>query len=125
MSWIVQCSGGHYGAAMTIIFKICDRADWADAERAGIYQGSPDDKRDGFIHLSTRDQLRGTLDRHFKGMQGLVLIAFDTGKLANLIWEPSRGGALFPHVYGTLEVSKALWVKDLPQSGELPVELAA
>lgn len=99
---------------MQIVFKICPAADWAAAAVTGLYDGSPVDHRDGFIHLSGESQLRETARRHFAGQSGLVLVAFDAEGLANLKWEPSRGGALFPHVYGPLATGAALWVKDLP-----------
>ena len=99
---------------MSLVFKICPRAAWDDACRTGRYCGSADDARDGFIHLSAQDQVAGTLARHFAGQEGLVLIAFDASNLAGLKWEASRGGALFPHVYGTLPTAAARWVKDLP-----------
>ena len=101
-------------AAMTVIYKICPSAAWNEACAAGTYAGSDDDRRDGFIHLSAAHQLAGTLARHFAGRDGLVLIAFDEEGLAGLRWEPSRGGMLFPHVYGVLSVSRARWVKNLP-----------
>ena len=104
---------------MTHVYKICRRVDWSLAESAGSYRGSADDLRDGFIHLSAANQLEVTLDRHFAGQTGLVLIAFEDSALDGLKWEPSRGGALFPHVYGTLPAAQALWVKDLPLAGAL------
>jgi uncharacterized protein (DUF952 family) len=99
---------------MTLVYKICPRSDWQRAEAAGSYRGSIDDQRDGFIHLSAGPQVEGTLTRHFSGQSDLVLVAFDEQSLAGLRWEASRGGALFPHVYGVLPVAQALWVKDLP-----------
>lgn len=99
---------------MQIVFKICPAADWAAAERSGRYDGSPVDHKDGFIHLSGESQLRETARRHFAGQSGLVLVAFAAEGLASLKWEPSRGGDLFPHVYGALDTGEALWVKDLP-----------
>ena len=89
---------------------------WAQAVEAGSFTGSPDDMRDGFIHLSTAEQVAGTLARHFRGQSGLVLAAFATAALdaAALRWEPSRGGALFPHLYGPLPVSAAMWHIPLP-----------
>lgn len=99
---------------MPTVYKICAKADWQAAELQGDYAGSAGDRRDGFIHLSAGDQLQGTLQRHFAGQAGLVLIAFDAEGLDGLKWEPSRGGALFPHVYGNISPAKAHWVKDLP-----------
>ena len=104
---------------MTQVYKICRMEDWSLAKSAGSYRGSADDLRDGFIHLSAANQVEGTLDRHVAGQTGLVLIAFEDSALDGLKWEPSRGGALFPHVYGTLPAAKALWVKDLPLAGAL------
>lgn len=99
---------------MGILYKICSRAEWDAAMAAGRYEGSAVDHRDGFIHLSAGHQLRETAARHFAGQEGLVLVAFDEAALGDLKWEPSRGGALFPHVYGTIPVVKALWMKPLP-----------
>ncbi len=97
------------------IYKILAEQDWLDAVRAGNYTGSADDARDGFIHLSAADQLAGTAAKHFKGQAGLVLVALDTAKLgSHLRWEPSRGGALFPHLYGPLDVSAAIRVTPAP-----------
>lgn len=87
-----------------LVYKVLARADWLEAKRVGRYTGSPDDARDGFIHLSTGDQLEGTLARHFAGLPDLVLVGFDAARLAEgLRWEPSRDGRLFPHVYGVLD----------------------
>ena len=99
---------------MRFLFKICSRAEWDEAVLAGSYDGSALDRQDGFIHLSGPDQVRETAARHFKGRTGLVLVALPEEKLANLKWEASRGGALFPHVYGGIPVAAAAWVKDLP-----------
>jgi uncharacterized protein (DUF952 family) len=97
-----------------IVYKIATVLDWRQARSTGFYAGSADDIRDGFIHLSSRFQLAGTLEKHFRGKTDLVLIAFEADKLApGLKWEPSRGGALFPHFYGHLSVSDALWERTL------------
>lgn len=96
------------------VYKICPRAAWHEATRLGHLTGSADDLRDGFIHLSTREQLAGTAAKHFRHQPDLVLIALDAGRLGlALRWEPSRGGALFPHLYGRLDVAAALWVRAL------------
>ncbi len=98
-----------------LIFKICDRAEWAGAVAIGSYLGSFDDRRDGFIHLSTAQQLQGTADTHFAGRDNLVLVAFNDDDLSETLrWEASRGGQLFPHVYGTLDTGDARWTKPLP-----------
>lgn len=95
-----------------LVYKIVGMPAWRAAEVAGIYAGSPDDERDGFIHLSTADQVAGTLTRHFTGEGDLALVAFDEAVLGDTLrYEPSRGGALFPHVYGTLDPARARWVR--------------
>jgi uncharacterized protein (DUF952 family) len=95
-----------------LVYKVCAATEWNDAVAAGIYRGSGVDRRDGFIHLSTGAQLETTLRLHFAGQRDLVLIAFDPGTLgATLRWEPSRGGDLFPHLYGELPVALAKWVR--------------
>ncbi len=100
---------------MPTIYKICPAADWEAATRTGIFQGSPVDLRDGYIHLSTAEQIAETAARHFAGQNDLVLVAVDAAVLGDkLKWEPSRGGALFPHLYADLPVNAALWIKPLP-----------
>ena len=87
-------------------FKIVDAADWVEAQPAGAYAGSTVDLADGYIHLSTEAQLAGTAAKHYAGRRGLLLLTVDLGRLGDtVVWEPSRGGALFPHIYGPLPVS--------------------
>jgi uncharacterized protein (DUF952 family) len=86
-----------------LVYKILDAAEWHAARRSGRYDGSADDRRDGFIHLSSAIQAAETARRHFRGRRGLVLLAIDASSLApRLTWEPSRRGELFPHLYGAL-----------------------
>jgi uncharacterized protein (DUF952 family) len=100
---------------LAIIYKICDAALWREAERAGEFAGAPVDLADGYIHFSTADQAAETAARHFAGQQGHVLVAVDAAALgAELRYEPSRGGALFPHLYAKLRLSAVRWVKPLP-----------
>jgi uncharacterized protein (DUF952 family) len=97
-----------------LIYKVCAASEWRDATAAGAYRGSAVDLRDGFIHFSTSAQLAETLRRHFAGQRDLVLVAVDPGTLGpQLRWEPSRGGDLFPHLYGDLPVSLAQRVTPL------------
>lgn len=99
----------------TLIYKIHPADDWAGAEQAGIFHGAPVDLADGYIHFSTGAQTHETASRHFAGQRGLVLIAVETTALgAALVWEPSRGGALFPHLYGPLAMSAVRWIMPLP-----------
>ena len=97
-----------------IIYKICRRDEWSAAERERVFRGSPDDLRDGFIHFSTAEQTPGTFEKYFAGQTGLVLVAVDTRSLGQALkWETSRGGALFPHLYGDLGLDAVLWSRPL------------
>lgn len=101
--------------AARIVYKICSRAAWDQAVARGAYDGSDSDRRDGFIHLSDHVQVRETAAKHFSDQHDLVLVALDEAALGPALrYEPSRGGALFPHYYGALPVSAALWVEALP-----------
>jgi uncharacterized protein (DUF952 family) len=107
-----QQSGGR---CLHTIYKICRAAEWELAERAGTFAGSPVDLRDGYIHFSTAAQVVATAALHFAGVGELKLVAVDADTLGGALrWEPSRGGALFPHLYGKLAVAGVLWVRDLP-----------
>jgi uncharacterized protein (DUF952 family) len=99
----------------TIIYKICDCALWREAQRAGVFRGAPVDVLDGFIHFSAAEQVRETAARHFAGAADLMLVAVAAPALGDALrWEVSRGGDLFPHLYGTLPLSAILWAKPLP-----------
>jgi uncharacterized protein (DUF952 family) len=100
---------------VTRVYKILSHADWRDALAQGRFDGSADDQRDGFIHLSAADQAAGTLARHFPGRTDLLLVAFEAEALGGgLKWEASRGGALFPHLYGSLPTEAALDARAIP-----------
>jgi uncharacterized protein (DUF952 family) len=104
-----------------LIYKIATRKQWDEAEAEGAFLGAPIDLRDGYIHFSTADQMRETAARHFAGQSGLVLAAVDASALGDkLVYEISRGGAQFPHLYAPLDLKHVRWVKDLPMgaSGE-------
>ncbi len=99
---------------MTLIYKILPRAEWDAALEAGTFLGSPIDVQDGFIHFSTGEQWTETLEKHFAGQSDLLLVAVEAEVLGSgLKWEPSRGGALFPHLYGPLATSLALSVEPI------------
>jgi uncharacterized protein (DUF952 family) len=100
---------------VTTIYKICERRLWQAAEADGVFRGSADDGRDGFIHFSAASQLSETAAKHFARQSDLLLIAVDAKRLGlQLKWEPSRGGALFPHLYGSLPLDAVRWVRPLP-----------
>jgi uncharacterized protein (DUF952 family) len=91
-----------------MIYKVLSAEAWSAAQRAGVYEGSPDDLRDGFIHFSTAQQLAETLRKHFAGAPDLVLLYVRPERIdppEALRWEPSRGGALFPHLYAPLSAA--------------------
>jgi uncharacterized protein (DUF952 family) len=98
-----------------LIFKIVAQADWAVAESAGHFDGAGVDRTDGYIHFSTGTQVRETASKHFAGRKDLLLIAVESERLgAALRWEPSRGGALFPHLYRSLARSEVVGISRLP-----------
>ena len=98
-----------------LIFKICTADEWAEAEREGAYTGSGLDRKDGFIHLSSAETVKDTAALYFADQPNLVLVAVDPdGLKAPLKWEKSRGGQLFPHLFGTLNLEEVRWVKPLP-----------
>ena len=89
--------------------KIFTSDQWAQFVADGVFMGAPVDLADGYIHLSAADQLQGTLDKHFAGQVGLVIAEIDLAMLgATVKWEVSRGGALFPHIYGPLPMAAVL-----------------
>jgi uncharacterized protein (DUF952 family) len=99
----------------TLVYKLTTLDDWTQAVVAGTYAGSPDDHRDGFIHLSSRHQVDATAQKYFSHIEGLCIVAFETADLGdNLRFEVSRGGDLFPHYYGQLPSTHALWIKPVP-----------
>ena len=98
-----------------LVYKICPASLWRSAEHAGVFRGSEADYRDGFIHFSTAAQVVETAAKHFAGQADLLLVHIDGGKLGDrLKWEPSRGGALFPHLYGDLDLAAVIRVEPLP-----------
>lgn len=104
---------------MAIIYKICPEELWRAAEAAGVFRGAPVDLADGFIHFSTAAQVAETAAKHFAGQPDLLLVAVDAAALGGrLRYEVSRGGALFPHLYGALPMSAVLWARPMPLDGE-------
>ncbi len=98
-----------------LILKILRRAEWNALRAAGTTLGAPVDLADGYIHFSTAAQVAETAAKYFATESDLVLVACDAGKLGTALkWEPSRGGALFPHLYRPLTLADVVWDKSLP-----------
>jgi uncharacterized protein (DUF952 family) len=103
------------GSKVPVLYKIMSRQEWETAQANGHYEGSAVDRRDGFIHLSASHQVRATAQKHFSGQTDLLLVSVAEDVLGpNLKWETSRGGDLFPHIYGTLPLSAISDVVPLP-----------
>ena len=101
-----------------IVYKIVDGGAWEKARAAGRFDGAPVDLADGYVHLSTAAQVRETAAKHFAGIDGLVLVAFEADALGDALrWEPSRGGDLFPHLYRALDPAEVAWEAPLPWEG--------
>ena len=97
-----------------MIYKITPASAWREAERQGVYRGSADDKRDGFIHFSTASQVAETVRKHYQGQTGLFLVAVDAEALGGALrWERSRNDELFPHLYGELDLGAVTEILDL------------
>jgi uncharacterized protein (DUF952 family) len=100
---------------MTIIYKILSKNAWVAACQVGTFTGAEIDLADGYIHFSAAEQVTETAARYFAGMADLLLVAVESERFgAAMKWEESRGGDLFPHLYGTLPTSDILWAKPLP-----------
>jgi uncharacterized protein (DUF952 family) len=100
---------------VALIYHMCLHQEWEPALKSGTYPGSSQDRADGFIHFSTAEQLPASARRHRMGQEGLVLLAVDPQALGeSLRWEPSRRGALFPHLYGMLPAAAVRSVRDIP-----------
>ena len=98
-----------------MIYKILTQSQWQSFDASGTFAGAPVDLADGFIHFSTAGQAQETADKHFAGRTDLLLAAFKAEALgADLRWEPSRGGQLFPHLYAPLPTDAALWAMPMP-----------
>jgi uncharacterized protein (DUF952 family) len=98
-----------------MIYHMCRADEWAAATKTGTYRGSSQDLADGFIHFSTAAQIVESARKHRAGQDGLLLVAVDADKLGDHVrWEPSRGGDLFPHLYGPLDPAESACVRSLP-----------
>jgi uncharacterized protein (DUF952 family) len=108
----------------SLIYKILSVADWEAAQQARRFDGSADDRRDGFIHFSDSSQVIGTAAKYFSGQSGLVLLTVDPARLPDLRWERSRDDALFPHLYGPLELDAVEGVDRLPDDRDAAAAIA-
>lgn len=98
-----------------LIYKIFRTEEWHDLRKAGSSKGAPIDLADGYVHLSTAAQVAETAAKHFADVDGLFLLALDAETLgSDLKWEPSRGGADFPHLYRDLQIADVIWAQPLP-----------
>jgi len=109
-----------------IVYKVLSVAELRQMQRDGVFHGSPADIADGYIHLSCRSELAATVDKYFRGVDGLMLAAVDLSRLGDAVrWEPSRGGQLFPHIYGRLPVEAVVSVTTLERTPDGAVKLPA
>lgn len=100
---------------MPVIYHLARDVGWRAAERGGSYTGTSEDLADGYLHFSTAEQVAESAAKHRRGERGIVLVAVDADSLGPALrWEPSRVGALFPHLYGVLPLASVLWAKPLP-----------
>jgi uncharacterized protein (DUF952 family) len=107
-----------------IVYKIMSAVELQQMQRDGVFRGSPADIADGYIHLSCGSQLTATLDKHFSGVDGLMLAAVDLSLLGGEVrWEQARGGQLFPHIYGLLPVSAVVSVATVERKADGAVRL--
>ena len=108
---------------MTLVYKLLPAKEWQAAVEAGRFAGSAVDLADGYIHFSTAAQAPETARRYFSGLADVMLVAFDSGTLGEALrWEPSRGGDLFPHLYGLLDPALAIRVRSAPlDEGGTPI----
>jgi uncharacterized protein (DUF952 family) len=107
-----------------IVYKIMSSTEHEQMRRDGVFRGSPADIADGYIHLSCGSQVTETLDKHFSGVEGLVLAAVDLARLGDTVrWEPSRGGQLFPHIHGVLTMDAVVSASPLERTANGEVKL--
>jgi uncharacterized protein (DUF952 family) len=96
------------------LYKIARPAEWAEAEKTGLFSGSADDRRDGYVHLSTAAQVRGTVARHFSTERSLLVIAISASDLLSAVrWEAAPGAEKFPHLYGVLPLAAVASVREI------------
>ena len=100
-----------------VVYKIVATDEWREAKAAGVFEGASVDRADGFIHFSTAAQLAETATKHFAQKTDLILVAVDAEALAlSLVWERSRGGDFFPHLFAPLPLKAVRWTQSLPDA---------
>ena len=100
-----------------LVYKIVPASLWREAGTTGTFVGAPVDLADGFIHFSAAEQVAETARRHFAGQGDLLIVAVEAAALGDALrWEPSRGGDLFPHLYGVLPLASVAWARPMPSS---------
>jgi uncharacterized protein (DUF952 family) len=108
-----------------VAYKVLTSAEMASFHAKGVFAGSPADLADGFIHLSTAEQLAGTLEKHYAGQTDLFLVKVDIETFGPALrWEASRGGQLFPHIYASLPMSAVLALGDLHFAPDGSIDLS-
>jgi uncharacterized protein (DUF952 family) len=112
-----------------LIYKITPRIAWEQAVAKGRFDGAPIDIQDGFIHFSTAGQVAETAAKHFSGQTDLLLVAVEPRSLADTLkWEKSRGDALFPHLYSSLQIEAVVWSRPMPMQNDgnhsIPLDIA-
>ncbi len=110
----MQCAGAGAGGAVIPIIKLLRAGEWAAFQASGVFAGSPDDLRDGYIHISPPEQVATTAAKWFAGEIGLVALTLDAEALGEALrWEPARGGVLFPHLYRPLRIEEVVSVVEV------------
>ena len=89
---------------LEFVFKIIDKEDWNIAKKAGIFNGSDKDKKDGYIHFSEEDQVSETLKKYYQSQKNLILLKVNAFKLEHLLWEQASNGDMYPHLYSPLDI---------------------
>ena len=98
---------------LEFIFKIIDKEEWQKAKQTGVYNGSDNDKKDGYIHFSEEDQVSETLKKHYPNKENLILLRINAFKLEHLLWEQASNGDMYPHLYSPLDIKNVVDEFDL------------
>ena len=93
---------------LEFVFKIIDKEDWNIAKKAGIFNGSDKDKKDGYIHFSEEDQVSETLKKYYQSQKNLILLKVNAFKLEHLLWEQASNGDMYPHLYSPLDIKNVV-----------------